>query len=65
MRASPRKSNLHVPTVPENFTNHGGALDFFLRNAHIDDQLPVWLQMKTEARTSLCHRALPGRVQIR
>jgi endonuclease/exonuclease/phosphatase family metal-dependent hydrolase len=28
---------LHLPTVPENFTNHGGALDFFIDNAHIDE----------------------------
>jgi len=31
---------LHLPTVPENFTNHGGALDFFISNAHIDELFP-------------------------
>ncbi len=31
---------LHLPTVPENFTNHGGALDFFIDNAHIDELFP-------------------------
>lgn len=31
---------LHLPTVPENFTNHGGALDFFINNDHIDELFP-------------------------
>ncbi|MEP6685562.1 MAG: endonuclease/exonuclease/phosphatase family protein [Verrucomicrobiota bacterium] len=31
---------LHMPTVPENFTNHGGALDFFIDNAHIEQLFP-------------------------
>jgi endonuclease/exonuclease/phosphatase family metal-dependent hydrolase len=31
---------LHLPTVPENFTNDGGALDFFIDNAHIDQLFP-------------------------
>jgi endonuclease/exonuclease/phosphatase family metal-dependent hydrolase len=31
---------LHLPTVPENFTNDGGALDFFIDNAHIEKLFP-------------------------
>ncbi len=31
---------LHRATVPENFTNHGGALDFFLSDAHIQELFP-------------------------
>lgn len=31
---------LHRATVPENFTNHGGALDFFLDDAHIEELFP-------------------------
>lgn len=29
-----------LPTVPEDFTNHGGALDFLLSNVHIDELFP-------------------------
>ena len=31
---------LHLPTIPENFTNCGGALDFFIDDAHIDELFP-------------------------
>ncbi|MEO7798076.1 MAG: endonuclease/exonuclease/phosphatase family protein [Opitutaceae bacterium] len=31
---------LHRATVPENFTNHGGALDFFIDDAHIEELFP-------------------------
>jgi endonuclease/exonuclease/phosphatase family metal-dependent hydrolase len=31
---------LHLPTVPENFTNAGGAVDFFIDNAHIEQLFP-------------------------
>ncbi len=31
---------LHLPTIPEDFTNHGGALDFFIDDAHIDELFP-------------------------
>jgi len=31
---------LHRPTVPENFCNNGGVLDFFIDDAHIDDLFP-------------------------
>jgi endonuclease/exonuclease/phosphatase family metal-dependent hydrolase len=31
---------LHLPTIPDNFTNCGGALDFFIDNAHIDELFP-------------------------
>lgn len=31
---------LHLPTMPENFTNCGGALDFFVDDAHIDQLFP-------------------------
>ncbi len=31
---------LHLPTIPENFTNHGGALDFFIDDAHIKELFP-------------------------
>ena len=31
---------LHMPTVPENFTNAGGALDFFISDAHIKELFP-------------------------
>jgi hypothetical protein len=31
---------LHLPTIPENFTNRGGALDFFINDAHIDELFP-------------------------
>ncbi|MGI8437071.1 MAG: hypothetical protein ACR2NX_09240 [Chthoniobacterales bacterium] len=31
---------LHRATVPENFTNRGGALDFFIDDAHIEELFP-------------------------
>jgi endonuclease/exonuclease/phosphatase family metal-dependent hydrolase len=31
---------LHLPTVPENFTKAGGALDFFLDDEHIKELFP-------------------------
>jgi len=31
---------LHLPTVPANFTNDGGVLDFFIDDAHIDELFP-------------------------
>jgi endonuclease/exonuclease/phosphatase family metal-dependent hydrolase len=31
---------LHLPTVPENFTNAGGAVDFHIDDAHIDELFP-------------------------
>jgi endonuclease/exonuclease/phosphatase family metal-dependent hydrolase len=31
---------LHLPTIPDNFTNCGGALDFFIDNAHIEELFP-------------------------
>ena len=31
---------LHLPTVPDNFTNDGGAVDFYLDDAHIDELFP-------------------------
>jgi len=31
---------LHMPTVPENFTNAGGALDFHIDDAHIEELFP-------------------------
>lgn len=31
---------LHLPTVPDNFTNAGGALDFFIDVAHIEELFP-------------------------
>jgi endonuclease/exonuclease/phosphatase family metal-dependent hydrolase len=31
---------LHMPTVPENFCNGGGALDFFISDARIDELFP-------------------------
>lgn len=31
---------LHLPTVPENFTNAGGALDFHIDDKHIDELFP-------------------------
>ena len=31
---------LHLPTIPDNFTNCGGALDFFIDDAHIDELFP-------------------------
>jgi len=31
---------LHLPTVPENFTNAGGALDFYIDDTHIDALFP-------------------------
>ena len=31
---------LHLPTVPENFTNAGGALDFHIDDAHIEELFP-------------------------
>ena len=31
---------LHRATVPENFTNHGGALDFYIDDAHIEELFP-------------------------
>jgi endonuclease/exonuclease/phosphatase family metal-dependent hydrolase len=31
---------LHLPTVPENFTNHGGAIDFFIDEDHIEELFP-------------------------
>jgi endonuclease/exonuclease/phosphatase family metal-dependent hydrolase len=31
---------LHLPTVPENFTNNGGAVDFFINDAHIEELFP-------------------------
>ncbi len=31
---------LHLPTVPENFTNAGGALDFYIDDAHIEELFP-------------------------
>lgn len=31
---------LHLPTVPENFTNDGGAVDFFIDDAHIEELFP-------------------------
>jgi len=31
---------LHLPTVPENFTNAGGAVDFHIDDAHIEELFP-------------------------
>jgi endonuclease/exonuclease/phosphatase family metal-dependent hydrolase len=31
---------LHRPTVPENFCNNGGVLDFFIDDGHIDELFP-------------------------
>jgi endonuclease/exonuclease/phosphatase family metal-dependent hydrolase len=31
---------LHRPTVPENFCNNGGVLDFFVDDAHIEELFP-------------------------
>ena len=31
---------LHLPTIPDNFTNCGGTLDFFIDDAHIDELFP-------------------------
>lgn len=31
---------LHLPTTPDNFTNAGGALDFFIDDKHIDELFP-------------------------
>lgn len=31
---------LHLPTVPENFTNDGGAVDFHIDDDHIDELFP-------------------------
>ena len=31
---------LHLPTVPENFTNAGGAVDFHIDDAHIEGLFP-------------------------
>lgn len=31
---------LHMPTVPENFTNAGGVLDFHIDDAHIEELFP-------------------------
>lgn len=31
---------LHLPTLPENFTNAGGAVDFFISDAHIEELFP-------------------------
>jgi endonuclease/exonuclease/phosphatase family metal-dependent hydrolase len=31
---------LHLPTIPENFTDCGGTLDFFIDDAHIDELFP-------------------------
>ena len=31
---------LHLPTLPENFTNAGGVLDFFVDDAHIEELFP-------------------------
>lgn len=31
---------LHRPTVPEHFCNHGGILDFFVDDAHIEELFP-------------------------
>ncbi|WP_395752203.1 endonuclease/exonuclease/phosphatase family protein [Prosthecobacter sp.] len=31
---------LHLPTVPENFTNAGGVLDFYIDDKHIDELFP-------------------------
>jgi len=31
---------LHRPTVPENFCNNGGVLDFFIDDAHIEGLFP-------------------------
>ncbi len=31
---------LHRPTVPENFCNNGGVLDFFIDDAHIEELFP-------------------------
>ncbi len=31
---------LHLPTVPDNFTNDGGAVDFYLDDAHIEELFP-------------------------
>jgi len=31
---------LHLPTIPDNFTNCGGALDFFIDDEHIDELFP-------------------------
>ncbi|HEX8422643.1 MAG TPA: hypothetical protein VF634_04490, partial [Pyrinomonadaceae bacterium] len=31
---------LHRPTVPENFCNNGGVLDFFIDDAHIKELFP-------------------------
>ena len=39
---------LHLPTVPENFTNTGGALDFFIDDASIDELFPGKNYSRTE-----------------
>ena len=31
---------LHLPTIPDNFTNCDGTLDFFIDDAHIDELFP-------------------------
>ena len=31
---------LHLPTLPENFTNAGGVVDFFIDDAHIEELFP-------------------------
>ena len=31
---------LHLPTVPQNFTNAGGAVDFHIDDAHIEGLFP-------------------------
>jgi endonuclease/exonuclease/phosphatase family metal-dependent hydrolase len=31
---------LHWPTIPENFTNDGGTLDFYIDDAHIEELFP-------------------------
>jgi hypothetical protein len=41
---------LHMPTVPENFTNNGGALDFYIDDASIEELFPG----KNYSRTKPC-----------
>lgn len=34
---------LHYPTYPENFTNAGGVVDFYIKEAHIKELFPAGL----------------------
>jgi endonuclease/exonuclease/phosphatase family metal-dependent hydrolase len=37
---APYDQILHLPTIPDNFTNCGGTLDFFIDDAHIKELFP-------------------------